>query len=123
MVPICIQIQGSQFTCFTSAKVQILTRQRGQDAGEAVGRSFRSDICVPHIANVSSYCYIYVLILLYTCVLYMCPHTAMYVRPWGGVSGLIYVSSYCYIRVLILAYTCPHAAVGRGCRFSVYLLY
>ncbi len=45
----------------------------------------------------SSYCYIYVLILLYTCVLYICPHTAIYVRLWGGVSGPIYVSSYCYM--------------------------
>ncbi len=40
------------------------------------------------------YCYICVLILLY-----MCPHTA------------IYVSSYCYICVLILLYMCPHTAI------------
>ena len=46
----------------------------------------------PHATTyVSSYCYIYVLILL--C---MCPHTA------------IYVSSYCCICVLILLYVCPH---------------
>jgi hypothetical protein len=44
----------------------------------------------PHTAiYVSAYCYICVLILLY-----MCPHAA------------IYVSSYCYICVLILLYMC-----------------
>jgi hypothetical protein len=32
-------------------------------------------------------------------LLYMCPHTA------------IYVSSYCYICVLILLYMCPHTAI------------
>ena len=57
----------------------------------------RRHICVlillymcPHTAvYVSSYCYICVLILLY-----MCPHTALY------------VSSYCSICVLILLYMC-----------------
>ncbi len=49
----------------------------------------------PHTAiYVSSYCYICVLILLY-----MCPHTALY------------VSSCCSICVLLLLYMCPHTAI------------
>jgi hypothetical protein len=63
----------------------------GQYEDTHIYRSIPVYVCV---LILSSYYYICVLILLY-----MCPHTA------------IYVSSYYYICVLILLYMCPHTAI------------
>ena len=63
----------------------------------------------------SAYCYICVLILLY-----MCPHSAIYVSsycymcPQRYICVLIlptYVSSYCDVCVLILLHMCPHITI------------
>jgi len=75
----------------------------------------------------SSYCYIYVLILLYVSSYYcMCPHTTicvlilLYLSSYYFVSSyyyytrvliLLYMSTYYYICVLILLYMCPHTAI------------
>jgi hypothetical protein len=79
-----------------------------------VSDELKEDLNVVISHNVSSYCYICVLILLY-----MCPHTTIYVSSYYFICVLIlpyvcphtaYVSSYCYIYVLILLYVCPHTA-------------
>ena len=70
----------------------------------------------PHTnKHVSSYYYICVLILLYTCphntvcvliLLYVCPHTTI-----GGLI-LLCVYSYYYMCVFIVLYMCPHTAIS-----------
>ncbi len=46
-------------------------------------------------------------------LLYMCPHTAIYVSSYFYMCPhtTIYVSSYFYMCVLILLYTCPHTPI------------
>ncbi len=99
------QKPGAQFTWFTSTKVPSLTpevlRARLPQQVEAAPEGVRLPhaICLlyvcPHTAMyVSSYCHVCVLIMLY-----MCPHTAMC------------VSSYCCVCVLIMLYVCPHHAI------------
>ena len=82
---------GTQFTCFTRTKVQILTQLR--QAHPCHGADYcrgGGDFGVEQTAiYMSSCCYVCVLMLLY-----MCPHAA------------IYVSSFCYICVLMLLYMC-----------------
>jgi hypothetical protein len=116
--------QSTQFTCFTGTKVQVLTllldMPKALRAATAVG---------PLFVGVFSG----VLILLY-----MCPHTTIYVSSYHCICVLIlllrrlgpfllvspqvfsyyytyttiYVSSYHYKCVLVPLYMCPHATVN-----------
>jgi hypothetical protein len=106
-VPNQNQIRESHTTAFASDKNAFAIRIRYENLIRLHLR--------PHTAiYVSSYCYIYVLILLH-----MCPHTAIYVSSYR--SSLLplhmcphtttYVSSYCYICVLILLCMFPHTGV------------
>ncbi len=112
---------GAYVSIRPHTSVYVSTRQHTSEmepevrrAGEPL-RWGRRSICVlillymcPHTAiYVSACCYICVLILLY-----MCPHTAMY------------VSAYCYIFVLILLCMCPHTAtyVSSYCYICVLIL-
>ena len=78
-----------------------------------------SKACQQLVKHVSSYTSYYICVLMLLCVLillYMCPHTAMYVSSYYYVCPhtticvlvLLYVSSCYFIYVLILLHTCPH---------------
>jgi hypothetical protein len=87
------QVYMCLFFCF-SGLLLLLPKKKGRHAAAiSAGLYVSAYRCMcPHTAiYVSSYCCIFVLILLY-----MCPHTAV------CASSYCYVSSYCYICVRIL---------------------
>ncbi len=116
-------VPGSQFTCFTATKVQILTLRKLQDLMTEVTR-FGKDTKKQQKPGTQSTCFTGTKVPILTpealrarlpqqveappkgdrlphaiYLLYMCPHTA------------VGVSSYCYTCVLILLYMCPHTAI------------
>ncbi len=125
---------GTQFTCFTGTKVQILTQRPPPSCRSIIPPAMarpRSNICVfvllymcPHTAvYVSSYCYMCALILLY-----MCPHTAMYVSPYCCMCVLVllfvyrYMCPYSRISALVLLYMCPQTAIYVSSSCYIYVL-
>jgi hypothetical protein len=106
---------GSQFTCLTGTKVQILTRLEGAAAEDAAAAGAGKGKWHAGAGAGAGENKAPVAVRAYLSSYYMCPHTTMYVSSYLilvyicpqttiHVSSYHYVSSYYYACVLILFY-------------------